>query len=318
MSMISVIVPVYNVESYITRCVESVLAQTFTDFDLILVDDGSPDNCGTICDKYAAKDRRIHVIHKENGGLSDARNAGIDWAFAESNSEWLTFIDSDDWVHTKYLEGLLAAIITTGCEISICSYLETKGNTQYVYDYRINAKVVNTETFFIERTVNAVISCAKLYKKELFSQIRYPVGRLHEDEFTTYKLLFCYNHIAYVDAPLYYYYVNHESITKSMWSPQKLDGVDAAEEQLDFFKKRAPIVYQTKKDKHLEFFLYLRNTIIPESGIDDIEKYQRIVTKRLRRALWKYRAFPIRKYGDCYVTAYPFLGKLIALLKHEN
>ena len=116
--LISIVVPIYKVEKYIHRCIESILAQTFTDFDLILVDDGSPDNCGKICDEYAVKDKRIHVIHKENGGLSDARNAGIDWAFANSDSEWITFIDSDDWIHPKYLETLYNAVFTS----SYCEY----------------------------------------------------------------------------------------------------------------------------------------------------------------------------------------------------
>ena len=104
MPQISVIVPVYKVEAYLARCVDSVLAQTFSDFDLILVDDGSPDNSGAICDEYAEKDPRIVVIHQKNGGLSAARNAGIEWAFAHSNSQWLNFIDSDDWVHPEYLD----------------------------------------------------------------------------------------------------------------------------------------------------------------------------------------------------------------------
>ena len=101
---VSVIVPIYNVELYLSRCIDSILAQTFTDFELILVDDGSPDKCGEICDKYAAQDKRIHVIHKENGGLSDARNAGIEWTLNNTSCLWITFVDSDDWVHPEYLE----------------------------------------------------------------------------------------------------------------------------------------------------------------------------------------------------------------------
>ena len=103
MPQISVIVPVYKVEPYLRRCVDSILGQTFTDFELILVDDGSPDNCPAICDEYARKDTRVHVIHQENGGLSAARNAGIDWAFANSDSQWLTSVDSDEWVHPEML-----------------------------------------------------------------------------------------------------------------------------------------------------------------------------------------------------------------------
>ena len=110
MPLISVIVPVYKVEEYLNRCVDSILSQTFTDFELILIDDGSPDNCGKICDEYAQKDNRVCVIHKKNGGLSSARNTGIDWAFKNSNSQYITFVDSDDLITKDYLEKLNDAI----------------------------------------------------------------------------------------------------------------------------------------------------------------------------------------------------------------
>ena len=110
MPKISVIVPIYKVEKYLNRCVDSILHQTFTDFELILVDDGSPDNCGKMCDEYAEKDSRVVVIHKKNGGLSDARNKGLDWVFANSNSEYVVFIDSDDYIDERYLELLYKSI----------------------------------------------------------------------------------------------------------------------------------------------------------------------------------------------------------------
>lgn len=115
MAKISVVVPVYNVEKYLCRCVDSILAQTFSDFELILVDDGSPDKCGAICDEYTKKDSRVYVIHKENGGLSDSRNVGIKWAIENSDSEWIAFIDSDDWIYEKYLEILLDGIYKYNC-----------------------------------------------------------------------------------------------------------------------------------------------------------------------------------------------------------
>jgi glycosyltransferase involved in cell wall biosynthesis len=125
MPAISVIVPVYKVEKYIHRCVDSILGQTFTDFELILVDDGSPDSCGAICDEYAAKDSRV-VIHQENGGLSAARNAGIEWSFDHSNSGWMTFIDSDDWVHPQYLELLHRACLENGTALRSVSMLQRR------------------------------------------------------------------------------------------------------------------------------------------------------------------------------------------------
>ena len=122
--LISVILPIYKVEEYLDRCVQSIVNQTYTNLEIILVDDGSPDNCPAICDEYAQQDSRIRVIHKENGGLSSARNAGIDWAFENSNSQWLTFIDSDDWIHPQYLELLPSAVTDNNTDIGSCEYEE--------------------------------------------------------------------------------------------------------------------------------------------------------------------------------------------------
>ena len=137
MPEISVIVPVYKVEKYIHRCIDSILNQTFRDFELIMVDDGSPDNCGAICDEYAAKDNRVVVIHQENGGLSAARNAGIDWAFTNSNSEWLNFIDSDDWVHPEYLQKLYDAAKCNNVSVSVCGFERTCGEEPEIIEANI-------------------------------------------------------------------------------------------------------------------------------------------------------------------------------------
>jgi len=127
MANISVIVPVYKVEAFLSRCVESILAQTYRDFELILVDDGSPDGCGVLCDGYARRDSRVHVIHQENGGLSAARNTGIDWVFANSVSRWIAFVDSDDWVHPDFLKVLYETAEKTACKLSVCDYFRTAG-----------------------------------------------------------------------------------------------------------------------------------------------------------------------------------------------
>ena len=238
MPKISVIVPVYKVEKYLKRCVDSILSQTFTDFELILVDDGSPDNCPIMCDEYARRDKRVHVIHQVNGGLSAARNTGIDWAFANSDSEWLTFIDSDDWVHEKYLELLYRAVIETGASVSVCANQRTNGTSVEISENDLNHEVYNTEQFFCKDKVIAIVAWGKLYKKVDFLNIRYPVGRLHEDEFTTYKILFKYPRIAFIDAPLYAYFQNAEGIMRSDWSLKRLSHYyDALEEQIEFFLK---------------------------------------------------------------------------------
>ena len=237
MPTISVIVPVYKVEKYIHRCVDSILGQTYADFELILVDDGSPDNCGTICDAYAARDSRVVVIHQENGGLSAARNAGIDWAFANSDSQWLSFIDSDDWVHPEYLARLLAAAEDSGVSVSICAYAQTDGQEPEIEPETLVPALWDTEEFYVAHNVNATIACGKLYRRGCFDTIRYPLGKLHEDEFTTYKILFRFPTVAVIPAPLYFYYTNPESITKSGVTRFKTDAFEAIEEQIAYFRQ---------------------------------------------------------------------------------
>ena len=237
MPTISVIVPVYKVEKYIHRCVDSVLGQTYADFELILVDDGSPDNCGAICDEYAAKDSRVVVLHQQNGGLSAARNAGIDWAFANSDSQWLTFIDSDDWIHAEYLQRLLDAAVDHNVSVSICGYAQTDGQEPEITSDMVESVLWNTEEFYVKHNVNATIACAKLYRKECFREIRYPLGKLHEDEFTTYRILFNFESVTVIAAPLYAYYTNPDGIIGSQASRFREDKYLSYEEQIAFFQE---------------------------------------------------------------------------------
>lgn len=238
MSLISVIVPVYNVEQYIKRCVDSILKQTFTDFELILIDDGSPDQCSKICDNYALEDSRVKVIHQKNGGLSAARNTGIDYVFANSNSEWLCFIDSDDWVHEKYLEVLLNAAVCCDTAVSMCRYYSTDGVTPLAVENKLAEPILmNTENAYVSESL-AVVAWGKLYHRKCFSILRYPVGKLHEDEYITYKVMFMYPEIAVVPRELYFYYLNYNDIKQSCMSVKRVnDMCDAKEEQICFFKK---------------------------------------------------------------------------------
>ena len=232
---ISVIVPVYNVGDYIERCIDSILSQTYLFFDLILVDDGSTDNSGIICDEYLDVDKRIKVIHKENGGLSDARNAGLNWALKHSDSKWITFVDSDDWIHPDYLLFLYKAVYESGLSISCCDYYrETSYKDFEKYDFSFVSE--NVENFFVNRRITSVIACSKLFKKTDLSLIRFPFGKLHEDEFTTYKILFKHKMIAYINLPLYFYYSNPESITQSKWTYNRLASLEAFQHQINFFK----------------------------------------------------------------------------------
>ena len=302
MPTIFVTVPVYNVEAYLRRCVDSILRQTFSDFELILVDDGSPDNSGAICDEYAERDNRVRVIHQANGGLSAARNAGIDWAFAHSDSQWLTFIDSDDWVHPEYLELLLAAAQDSSSAVSVCGFLRTaKQVLPTLTDDEKAVRLWEPETLWCEKRTNAAIACGKLYRKELFRNQRYPVGKLHEDEFVTYKLLFRKKQLAVLDAPLYIYFQNDEGIMRSQWTPKRMDALEAQEEQLAFFRGKSfqkaysATVYQYRN------VLKAQISDIDRAGREDAAQYKNIVRQNYRKLLSKNSVLlPYSEYQDSY------------------
>ena len=230
MPKISVIVPVYNVEAYLHRCVDSVLSQTFTDFELILVDDGSPDTSGHICDEYRTLDSRVTVIHQKNQGVSGARNTGIDYA-QTTDSEWITFIDSDDYVVPRYLEALLKA--AQGYSLSVGARALTEGEDLPEYpEYTVSLR--STSELCLTIHGNFTLATAKLFRKELFSELRFPLGKMHEDVFTTHKILFRFDTTPFVPEPLYAHFRNPTSLTESAWTPGRLDELDALVEQIAF------------------------------------------------------------------------------------
>lgn len=238
MPKISIIVPVYKVEKYLDRCVKSILDQTYTDFELILVDDGSPDNCPAMCDAWAEKDNRIRVIHKENGGLSSARNAGLDIM----NGEYVTFVDSDDAIRNDYLYALKYALDKNNADISIADLERLNdGDTVYKTNSILDvSEITGTEACdrIYSEPVKYVTAWNKLYGKHLFDNIRFPLGKIHEDEFTTYKLYYQAKRIAVISDKLYYYYSVPGSIMNSDFSIKKYDIIQAFEERERFFSER--------------------------------------------------------------------------------
>ena len=247
MPKISVIVPVYKVEKYLNRCVESIVNQSFFNFELILVDDGSPDNSPQICDDWAQKDARIRVIHKENGGLSSARNAGISIA----DGEYLLFVDSDDVIHPDSLNILMTAIQRTGAEIALGCFTRFAEDTIDVSQYlpwdeviQIKSNLDILDGFFedIANIPSLVSACGKLWHRNLFNDITFPVGRLFEDEFTTYKLYHRANSIAFVNIELYFYYDNMEGITRTLNIEKRFDEYDAQWERIQYFLERNLVI----------------------------------------------------------------------------
>ena len=223
MPQISVIVPVYKVEKYIHKCVDSILAQTFTDFELWLVDDGSPDHCGAICDEYAQIDTRVKVIHKKNGGLSDARNTALD----VMNGKYIFFVDSDDWISEDALEIMYSALERTGAKVATGNIVSVRedGTEQALYS------PVQDETVLIgEEMLTTLLrpnACNRLYAADLFQKLRYPVGRLYEDVFTYHKILAQIDSMVLVGKNTYYYLIRSGSIMNSEYSIKFTDIVDA-------------------------------------------------------------------------------------------
>ncbi len=203
--LISVIIPVYKVEEYLNKCVDSVINQTYKNLEIILVDDGSPDNCPKICDDYAKQDKRIKVIHKKNGGLSDARNAGIDMA----NGEYLSFIDSDDYVEKNYISFLYNLAKKYNSDLTMgkqyVRYSNKTINTGSGSLYELNSYDALDKILYGEDL--DVSAWAKLYKKELFKKVKFPVGRLFEDAATIYKLIDLSKKVVLKSEPIYNYII---------------------------------------------------------------------------------------------------------------
>lgn len=211
MKKISIIVAVYNVEKYLDKCIESVVNQTYKDIEIILVDDGSPDNCPTMCDNWAKKDNRIKVIHKNNGGLSDARNKGLEMI----TGDYVGFVDGDDVISSKMYEKLLTLIEDNNAEISICQFARfpdgSVPNYTIVEDCTIRDRNEALKEVLAEKIGNHI--CNKLFKRELFSKTLFTKGVAYEDIFIFYKLLLKSNKIAITSSKLYGYMQREDSIT---------------------------------------------------------------------------------------------------------
>lgn len=315
MPEISVIVPVYNVEKYIHRCVDSILTQTFSDFELLLVDDGSPDNCPAICDKYAVQDDRVRVIHQNNGGLSAARNAGLD----KAQGKYFFFVDSDDLICQGSLQLLFGYAEKTSAKVVGGGLTRFAGvspeETTFSWE---NVKWIcrnNIETLscFFDKEItqyNLVSVCGKLFHKELFEGLRFPVGRLFEDEYVIYQLYYRADKIAFADAALYYYYINESGITRNLTIQKRFDEYDAQWERLEFFGEKG---LNDLHDKALMAFLRTaqwdliacrenRESVEEERKRRFEQQYETVFEKAQKRNILEF----IRDY-DYYVLAKPKL-----------
>lgn len=314
--MITIVVPVYKVEKYLKRCVISILNQTYTDFELLLVDDGSPDNCGKMCDEYANKDSRIFVIHQKNGGLSAARNTGLNWFYEQKRSDYITFVDSDDWLHPEYLRILMDGITENHVKISVCDFKRVLDESPYENHYNVNFELTSPEDFLVNHFWQYNYACGKLYHKSVFYDVRYPIGKIFEDTFTTYKVLHKCKKIAYTELQLYYYFQNEQGISHSLWKPSELVIFDAMQEQLKFYKEKG---LQKAFEKEFQLFVHHHayQIVRIKENKNDLKK-NKAVLKDIKKALRKHlkenkEVFNVHNMTYSYEAAYPFIMKLYAL-----
>lgn len=247
--LISIVVPVYNVEFYLKKCVDSLIKQDYDNFEIILVNDGSTDSSEQICDEYASKYENVIVFHKENGGLSDARNYGIE----KAKGEYIYLIDSDDYLVEKDVISVFYNLaIKNDTDIVLGAYCEDIDGNKNLFVKNSKKEMVLTEKDAIENMYDYknyksifLVAHNKLYKKELFNNIKYPKGKLHEDEFTTYKLYLDARKIVYIDYVTYAYLIRSGSIMTSKYTTRRMDALDALEERIEVLKKNKILTTNT-------------------------------------------------------------------------
>ena len=274
---ISVIVPVYNVEQYLERCVDSIINQTYTNLEIILVNDGSTDNSGKLCDELAKKDERIRVIHKENGGLSDARNRGID----ESESDLVGFIDSDDYIDSDMYEVLLKNLNNTDADLSMCALYDVYNNTP-------EAQVTNKETWelsseqaikmVMEAKILSVTAVNKLYRKSLFKDLKFEVGKIAEDAFIMIKLLDKCEKIVATNEKKYYYVHRENSITTQKFSTKFLNVIEAYEQNSNIILEKYPKLKDVAQTRMNWAYFYVLDRLLLDDNYNDKELENKLIS----------------------------------------
>lgn len=314
MPNISVIVPVYKVESYLRRCIDSILNQTYTDFELILVDDGSPDNCGAICDEYAHRDNRVVVIHQKNSGVSAARNAGLDI----SKGDYLSFVDSDDYIYPQYLDKLYSHLVVQEADISICKTIhfsneipekQESASVGNIYD-RIEVCSMLCD---YRKAIGIVEPWGKLYKKKFFDNVRFPVGRIHEDQFVAHKIMYASEKTVIIEDQLYGYFHNPDGITKH-FSIKRYDNALALKEAGEFYLKNGEQELAEKADKLKQLVIaFYTVSAVKNRVYRDVPKEYRMGILAACREIRRQMGYD---YYEWYMAGQaPLLTKILAKIR---
>lgn len=314
-SLISVIIPVYNQEKYLARCINSVIEQTYRDLEIILVNDGSTDGSLSICQSYQKEDNRIVIIDKENGGLSSARNSGLD----KAQGSYISFIDSDDFVSRDYIKILYESACKYGADLVQCRMIQGEDSVFPKLENRGEERIFEGKEFlrhYYDKSLPGLggVCVIFLYKKELFKNIRFPEGKIHEDVAVLYKIAYAACKTVYINQCLYYYYINMNSITKGKFTLKRLDWVEIHKEKLEFLKNHGEIELHNRALQEYEA-VCLKLYYLVKKNLPENKKEQRYLLNEIR-CTYK-RMLPVKEVGilvkaACLIAYYlPYIfGKM--------
>ena len=296
---ISVIVPVYNVEQYLEKCVESIINQTYKNLEIILVNDGSTDNSGKLCDELAKKDERIKVIHKENGGLSDARNRGIE----EATAKVIGFIDSDDYIDKDMYKILFENLNKTGADLSMCGHYDVFNGVIPNQVENIEVKLLSSIqaiNMVMEAKVMSVTAVNKLYKKDLFNDLKFEIGKIAEDAFIMIKLLDKCQTIVATNEKKYYYIHRESSITTQKFSLKFLNVIEAYEQNYKLIEQKYPELLSVAQMRMNWAYFYVLDKLLLDDNYKDIDLENKLINylKKNKKNILSNTSFTVgRKLG---------------------
>jgi glycosyltransferase involved in cell wall biosynthesis len=269
--LISVIIPVYNVEDYLHKCLDSIISQTYENLEIIVVNDGSTDNSAQICEEYAKKDSRIKLLHKENGGLSSARNAGLDIA----DGEYIGFVDSDDFIEKNMYERMLNALKEYSANLVICSYFSDR-EIKYPCEKSMLADVDFVFKLYLKDYIQAY-ACNKLYSREIFREIRYTDGILFEDMDVFLRIIQKAGKTVLLNDKLYHYVQRENSITNSKFNPRQTKCLDIIETYKEYSKKMGGIYDDLIKERIMFLSWWLLCQMSKTKDKNHVKRFVKII-----------------------------------------
>lgn len=318
--LISVIVPVYNVEEYLNKCVDSIINQTYKNIEILLIDDGSTDTSGAICDDYSQRYDNVKTYHKKNGGLSSARNFGIERA----SGEYLGFVDSDDYIHKEMYERLYSLIKEYDADLSECLLTNVYNGKNLINNEKERVLVVNSETAIdlaLKAEIANVVAVDKLYRRSLFDNVRYPVGKTIEDGFVIVDILSQCDRIVITTEQMYYYVHRKGSITTDAFSTKSLDAIEAYEKNYNIIKNKYPAILDSAILRLCWAHFYVLDKIIYDNSEEHKETKKNVIRflrKNCGFILRNQQFTKGRKLATAMLMISPKLYKMCVILQNRR